>query len=55
MNRQMVGVMDDMHFAPTENSKNSLLKENKDQNTILVTGNTAIDAIATTVGDDYKI
>ena len=29
MNRQMVGVMADMHFAPTENSKNSLLKENK--------------------------
>ena len=49
MNRQMVGVMADMHFAPTENSKNSLLKENKNPETIYVTGNTAIDALATTV------
>ena len=53
MNRQMVGVMADMHFAPTENSKNSLLKENKNPETIYVTGNTAIDALATTVKKDY--
>lgn len=53
MNRQMVGVMADMHFAPTENSKNSLLKENKKPETIYVTGNTAIDALATTVKKDY--
>ena len=39
MNRQMVGVMADMHFAPTENSKKSLLKENKDESKIYVTGN----------------
>lgn len=53
MNRQMVGVMADMHFAPTENSKNSLLKENKESSKIFVTGNTAIDALATTVKNEY--
>lgn len=53
MNRQMVGVMADMHFAPTENSKNSLLKENKEPSKIFVTGNTAIDALATTVKNEY--
>ena len=54
MNRQMVGVLADMHFAPTENSKNSLLKEGKKAENIFVTGNTAIDALATTVNPDYK-
>ena len=54
MNRQMVGVMADMHFAPTENSKNSLLKEGKKPETIYVTGNTAIDALATTIKKDYN-
>lgn len=53
MNRQMVGVLADMHFAPTENSKNSLLKEGKKPENIYVTGNTAIDALATTVRDTY--
>ena len=53
MNRQMVGVMADMHFAPTEKSKNSLVNENKDISKIYVTGNTAIDALATTVKEDY--
>ena len=54
MNRQMVGVIADMHFAPTENSKNSLLKEGKKEETIYVTGNTAIDALSTTVKDNYN-
>lgn len=54
MNRQMVGVMADMHFAPTENSKKSLLSEGKKEENIFVTGNTAIDALATTVKQDYK-
>ena len=54
MNRQMVGVMADMHFAPTKNSMESLLKENKDENKIYVTGNTAIDALATTVKENYE-
>ena len=54
MNRQMVGVIADMHFAPTEKSKKSLLQEGKNEKNIYVTGNTAIDALATTVDEDYK-
>ena len=54
MNRQMVGVIADMHFAPTENSKNSLLNEGKKEENIFVTGNTAIDALSTTVDSEYK-
>ena len=50
----MVGVLADMHFAPTENSKNSLLKEGKKPQTIYVTGNTAIDALKTTVNKGYS-
>lgn len=53
MNRQMVGVMADMHFAPTENSKNSLIKEGKNPKNIYVTGNTAIDALGTTIRENY--
>ena len=54
MNRQMVGVIADMHFAPTEKSKQSLLSEGKNIDNIYVTGNTAIDALATTVNPNYK-
>ncbi len=54
MNRQMVGVLADMHFAPTENSKNSLLNEGKKEENIFITGNTAIDALSTTVKDNYS-
>ncbi len=54
MNRQMIGVLADMHFAPTENSKNSLLKEGKNPQNIYVTGNTAIDALKTTVNKGYS-
>lgn len=54
MNRQMVGVLADMHFAPTEKSKNTLLSEGKKAENIYVTGNTAIDALATTVNTDYN-
>lgn len=54
MNRQMVGVLSDMHFAPTEKSKQSLLNEGKKSENIFVTGNTAIDALATTVNPNYK-
>ena len=53
MNRQMVGVIADMHFAPTENSKNILLNERKQEEKIYVTGNTAIDALSTTVKENY--
>lgn len=54
MNRQMVDCMTDMYFAPTELSKQNLLKQNIDENKIYVTGNTAIDAMKTTVNKDYS-
>lgn len=53
VNRQITGIIADMHFAPTEVSKNNLLKEGKKEETIYITGNTAIDALKTTVKDDY--
>ncbi len=45
MNRCVTGSIADYHFAPTSTSKNNLLKENVSENTILVTGNTVIDAL----------
>lgn len=54
MNRQMVDCMTDMYFAPTNLSKDNLIKEGKDENKIYVTGNTAIDAMKTTVDKEYK-
>ncbi|MFD1036858.1 non-hydrolyzing UDP-N-acetylglucosamine 2-epimerase [Virgibacillus byunsanensis] len=54
MNRQLTGVMADLHFAPTEKSEQNLLRENKPENRIFVTGNTAIDALKTTVDDAYS-
>ena len=53
-NRQFVGVISDMNFAPTEQSKENLLREGKNPETIIVTGNTAIDALQTTVREDYE-
>ena len=53
MNRQMVDRLSDMYFAPTEISKNNLLKENIDESKIYITGNTAIDAMSTTVDEKY--
>lgn len=53
MNRQMVDCMTDMFFAPTELSRENLLKENIDDGKIYVTGNTAIDAMSTTVRENY--
>ena len=44
-NRQITGVLANYHFSPTETSKENLLKENKDSTTVLVTGNTVIDAL----------
>ena len=54
MNRQMVGVIADMHFAPTEKSAQNLIKEGKKQQDIYITGNTAIDAMKHTVSEGYK-
>lgn len=53
MNRQMVDCLCDMYFAPTELSKQNLIKEGKDSKKIYVTGNTAIDAMSTTVVANY--
>ena len=53
-NRQAVGIMARFNFAPTEVSKGNLLREGKNEDTIFVTGNTAIDALKTTVRDDYE-
>ncbi len=53
-NRQAVGIIAKYNFAPTELSKENLLKEGKDPNSIYVTGNTAIDALKTTVREDYS-
>ena len=53
MNRQMVDCMTDLYFAPTIVSKENLLKEDIQEEKIFVTGNTAIDAMSTTVKNDY--
>ena len=53
MNRKLTGSIADMHFAPTGTSRANLLKENVCPEHILVTGNTVIDALQTTVHSDY--
>lgn len=53
MNRQMVTCLADMYFAPTELSANNLIKEQRNKERIYITGNTAIDAMATTVDPNY--
>ena len=52
-NRQAVSIISQYNFAPTELSRQNLLKEGKKAETIWVTGNTAIDALKTTVREDY--
>lgn len=52
-NRQVVSLVSKYNFAPTEVSKNNLLNEGKEEESIYVTGNTAIDALKTTVCEDY--
>lgn len=52
-NRQAVSIISKFNFAPTELSKQNLLKEGKNPESIYVTGNTAIDALKTTVRADY--
>lgn len=53
MNRQMTDDLTDIYFAPTELSKQNLIKENHPADNIYVTGNTAIDALKQTVKEDY--
>lgn len=54
MNRQLTGVISDLNFAPTDTAAKNLLNENKPGDSIYVTGNTAIDALKTTVKEDYS-
>ncbi|MGG0824117.1 UDP-N-acetylglucosamine 2-epimerase (non-hydrolyzing) [Paenibacillus turicensis] len=54
MNRQLTGVLADLHFAPTSGAAGNLLKENKPKSSIYITGNTVIDVFQYTVQPDYK-
>lgn len=53
MNRQMISCLSDIHFAPTKQAKANLLKENIPSAKVVITGNTAIDAMNTTIQKDY--
>lgn len=53
-NRQAVGIISNYNFAPTEKAKENLIKEGKKKESIYVTGNTAIDALKTTVKKEYN-
>lgn len=53
MNRRLTGALTDLHFAPTPLAKEHLLKENIDEKSIFITGNTVIDALAHTIEEDY--
>ena len=52
-NRQAVSIVSDFNFAPTDQAKKNLLQEGKKESTIFVTGNTAIDALRTTITESY--
>ncbi len=54
INRRITGVIADMHFAPTKRNENNLLSEKVDPKDIYITGNTVIDALKTTVKDNYE-
>ncbi|MFL7943684.1 non-hydrolyzing UDP-N-acetylglucosamine 2-epimerase [Priestia megaterium] len=54
MNRQLTGVLADLNFAPTKKSAVNLILENKTDETLFITGNTAIDALKTTVKEKYS-
>ncbi|WP_166243517.1 non-hydrolyzing UDP-N-acetylglucosamine 2-epimerase [Paenibacillus turpanensis] len=53
MNRQLTGVLSDVHFAPTSWSAGNLLKENKSEQSVYITGNTAIDVFPHTVKEGF--
>ncbi|WP_300385538.1 UDP-N-acetylglucosamine 2-epimerase (non-hydrolyzing) [Clostridium sp.] len=53
MNRKLTGSLTDLHFSPTKNSKENLLKEGVNEKDIFITGNTVIDAMAHTVKENY--
>lgn len=53
-NRQAVSIISTFNFAPTETAKENLIKEGRDEKSIYVTGNTAIDALKTTIKEEYQ-
>lgn len=53
VNRQMVSNLADLHFAPTKGATNNLLQENKSPDSIIITGNTAIDTLELTIQKEY--
>ena len=53
-NRQAVSIISKYNFAPTQLAKDNLVNEGKDEKSIYITGNTAIDALKTTVRNDYN-
>ena len=53
-NRQLTGILADLHFAPTETAQNNLIRENKKKKNIFVVGNTVIDALLSTVKENYR-
>lgn len=54
LNRQLTGIIADIHFAPTSLARKNLISEGKLKNNIFVTGNTAIDALKMTIKEDYN-
>lgn len=54
MNRKLTGSLADLHFAPTRLAKEHLLLENVNEDSIFITGNTAVDCLKTTIEKDYK-
>lgn len=54
MNRKLTGSLTDLHFCPTMLAKEHLLKESTPEESIFITGNTVIDALSTTIDDEYK-
>lgn len=53
MNRKLTTAMTDYHFAPTETAKDQLLREGVEESKIFVTGNTVIDALSSTITENY--
>ena len=54
INRRLTGVLADLHFAPTGTNRDNLIKENIDPDNIFVTGNTVIDALSTTITENFQ-
>ncbi|MDD4188239.1 MAG: UDP-N-acetylglucosamine 2-epimerase (non-hydrolyzing) [Bacilli bacterium] len=54
VNRQMVGLITDMHFSPTKAAADNLINEGKNKDNIYITGNTVIDAMSYTIKEDFN-